>query len=42
LVYRRFDAQTVNDLYFIKGARDLGFSVEKIAELLTLARQDAA
>ena len=34
--YRSFDAKNVNDLRFIKRARSLGFSVEEIANLLSL------
>jgi MerR family transcriptional regulator, copper efflux regulator len=34
--YRSFDAKNVNELRFIKRARSLGFSVEEIANLLSL------
>ena len=34
--YRSFDARNVNELRFIKRARSLGFSVEEIANLLSL------
>jgi MerR family transcriptional regulator, copper efflux regulator len=36
--YRSFDARNVNELRFIKRARSLGFSVEEIANLLSLWR----
>lgn len=34
--YRSFDAKNVNELRFIKRARSLGFSMEEIANLLSL------
>ena len=36
--YRSFDDRNVNELRFIKRARSLGFSVEEIANLLSLWR----
>jgi MerR family copper efflux transcriptional regulator len=36
--YRSFDARNVNELRFIKRARSLGFSVDEIANLLSLWR----
>jgi Cu(I)-responsive transcriptional regulator len=36
--YRSFDDRNVNELRFIKRARNLGFSVEEIANLLSLWR----
>jgi len=36
--YRSFDARNVNELRFIRRARGLGFSVEEIANLLSLWR----
>lgn len=36
--YRSFDTRNVNELRFIKRARSLGFSVEEIANLLSLWR----
>lgn len=36
--YRSFDDRNVNELRFIKRARGLGFSVEEIADLLSLWR----
>ncbi|TAJ68791.1 MAG: Cu(I)-responsive transcriptional regulator [Phenylobacterium sp.] len=39
--YRSFDEKNVNELRFIKRARNLGFSVEEITNLLSLWRDRA-
>lgn len=39
--YRDFSDKDVNDLRFIKRARSLGFSIEEIARLLSLWRDDS-
>lgn len=36
--YRNYSSSDVHSLYFIRSARDFGFSVEKIMKLLTLWR----
>lgn len=36
--YREFDAREINELRFIKRARNLGFSVAEITQLLSLWR----
>ena len=38
---RRYDADDVRRLYFIRHARDLGFSVEDIRQLLSLSEHPA-
>lgn len=39
--YREFDARAINELKFIRRARNLGFSVAEIAQLLSLWRDRA-
>lgn len=39
--YRDFSDRDLNDLHFIRRARNLGFSMEKIGRLLSLWRDDA-
>lgn len=39
--YRDFSERDLNDLHFIRRARNLGFSMEEIGRLLSLWRDDA-
>ncbi len=40
--YREYSSDAVTDLRFIKRAKELGFSLKEISELLSIGRQPAA